>query len=163
MADTAMSVYIGDAGKIIVSDERFLREIGAIRTDFVANGSDIKPGYVVTQTGETAPDVDLQGNGEVALGIALEDPTGEHSDDVDDAWDDNYEIRVLLIPVPAIAWVAGDDAAAAAYVWGAPHTAGATAGTVNDAVVDFEADYVGKAAQSGTSATDLFALKLWLG
>lgn len=163
MADVPLSEYLGDGGKIIVTNEALAREAGAIRTDFVANGTDIKPGYVVTQTGETAPDVDLQGNGEVALGIVLEDPTGQHSDDIDDAWDDNYTIRVLLIPFPAIAWVAGDDAAAAAYLWGAPHTAGATAGTVNDAVADFEIDFVGKAAQSGTSSTDLFALKLWLG
>jgi hypothetical protein len=147
----------------MVTDERFAREVGAIRTDFVANGSDIKPGWVVTQTGESAPDVDLQANGEVALGIVLEDPTGEHSDDIDNAWDDDYAIRLLLIPFPGICWVAGDDAAAAAYLWGAPHTCGATGGTVNDAVVDFEADYVGKAAQSGTSSSDIFALMLWLG
>lgn len=163
MADVPLSTYLGDGGKIIVTDERFAREVGAIRTDFVANGTTIKPGHVVTQTGETAPDVALQANGEVALGIVLEDPTGEHSDDIDDAWDDNYPIRVLLIPFPAIAWLIGDDAAAAAYLWNAILTAGATAGTVNDAVSDFELDYVGKTAQSGTSSTDLFGLMAWLG
>ena len=59
--------------------------------NFRANGSDIKPGYLVTQVGETAPDIDLCGykssNNEFCLGVVLE----KYGYDIDTAYTDNEE------------------------------------------------------------------------
>ena len=59
--------------------------------NFRANGSDIKPASLVTQVGETYPDIDLCGykssNNEYCLGVVLEN----YADDIDTAYDDNEE------------------------------------------------------------------------
>lgn len=148
MADVLMSALLADGGKIIVQGERECRIFGWIDTMHTANGTDLKPGYLVTEVGETFPDLDLVANGEAPYGLLLEDPTGEHSDDIDDAWDDNYAVRVLKFPSPIEAWVMNHDNAGAAWVRGTPTTvSGEEAGTCSDETSDIVIDFVGRYAR----------------
>jgi hypothetical protein len=157
----AISAHTGDGGKIIVRGEREALASGSIVGMLRANGTDIQPGLMLTVEGETWPDVDLAADGETVFAAALEDPTGEHCDDIDDAWDDNSAIRAVLFPSPVELWSLGDDTAAAAYVAGQILTVSAnTAGMVIDIVVDYAVDYCGRAAMSGTSATTPYPIRV---
>lgn len=58
-----------------------------------ANGTDIKPGYLVTTYGETNPDIDLCDADERAIGVVL-----ERSDvDIDTAYDDDDDTVPVLL------------------------------------------------------------------
>jgi hypothetical protein len=61
--------------------------------EFRADGSDIKPGLIVTVENETDPDIDLCANGETPLGIVLE----RYDVDIDTAYDDNDEHVPVLV------------------------------------------------------------------
>jgi len=62
--------------------------------EFRANGTDIKPGLLVTTSSETYPDIDLCAAGEVAIGVVLE----RFDKDIDTAYDDDDEhVPVALI------------------------------------------------------------------
>ena len=62
--------------------------------EFRANGTDIKPGLIVTTSSETFPDIDLVAAGEVPIGVVLE----RYDVDIDTAYDDDDEhVPVALI------------------------------------------------------------------
>ena len=68
------------------------------------NGSDIKPGHIVTKTGETinTPDVDLVGaTDDITLGVVLNEP----NQDIDTAYGDNESINVAVIGSGCVCWV----------------------------------------------------------
>jgi hypothetical protein len=60
------------------------------------NGTDMKPGLLVSEEGETFPDVDLNATADTAtLGVALGEVFPANTYDIDDAFADNTWIYVL--------------------------------------------------------------------
>ena len=129
------------------------------------NGTTLKPGMVVTATGETYPDVFIpDGNDDVTLGIALD----RADKDIDTAFSDNDWITVAATRSGAGVWVYIDDDEGAIQPWTALYSTGgdddgycevlqvtAAPTTYDDAtiqgIIDYlesaEHRYVGRAAQ----------------
>jgi hypothetical protein len=86
------------------------------------DGSALYPGFVVTATGETDPDVYIpDGNDDVSLGIALD----RADKDIGTAFADNSWIQVLHVRSGGGAWGYVDDAAGALEPWTALYNTGA--------------------------------------
>ncbi len=74
---------------------------GALTLDDVVqrrtNGSDMFPGCLVSENGETHPDVDLLANAELSiLGVLLDEVRPADTYDIDSTIADNVAVRVLL-------------------------------------------------------------------
>lgn len=88
------------------------------------NGSDIKPGHIVTNYGESVnEDVDLCGAGEPPLGVALEHVANDglasirDTPDIDTLYTDNAVVRVALCGsgMTVLCWLAGQTTTTAVY------------------------------------------------
>ena len=115
MAIGTMSQY---TGKIMWQPPKS----GAGMSSRRVNGSALKPGMIVTATGETDPDVYIpDGNDDVSLGIAL-----DRADlDIDTAFADNSWITVLHTRSGGGGWVFVDDDTGAIEPWTALYNTGA--------------------------------------
>jgi hypothetical protein len=156
MTAETMGGVIGLAGKIIYRGELFNAEMGWIDTTRTANGTDLKPGMLVTTTGETPPDVDVAADGEAVYGILLEDPSEKYSATIDTVYTDDKPVRILRFPAMAEVWVLQVQAVAAATLEGDIATTSAdTDGTITNVVADFAIDYCGKyATYDAAGSTD---------
>lgn len=138
-----MGVENGLAGKIIYRGETFNAEWGWIDTSKTINGTDMKPGLMVTTAAETPPDVDLCADGEQVFGILLEDPSEKYSATIDTVYDDDSPARILRFPAYAEVWTLQDQASAAATIEGDQATVGAVAGHITNVVTTPEIDECG--------------------
>ena len=86
------------------------------------NGSGLYPGMVVTETGQTAPDVYIpDGNDDVSLGIVLDNADA----DIDTAFSDNDVVTVAYVRSGAGVWGYLDDDEGALAIWTAVYSTGA--------------------------------------
>lgn len=86
------------------------------------NGSALYPGFVVTETDQTAPDVYIpDGNDDVSLGIVLENADA----DIDTAFADNATVVVAYVRSGAGVWGYIDDDEGALAIWTAVYSTGA--------------------------------------
>ncbi len=105
------------------------------------NGSDEKPGHIVTGVAETFPDIDLCAAGEGPLGILLEHyrddglaGTVRDTPDIDTVFTDNAVARVALIGsgMTCLTWLGGEGATSTAAVYpGTKLVVGQVAGSVS--------------------------------
>jgi hypothetical protein len=153
-----LSDFLGLAGNVIHNGVLYAYQYGLIDTTKTINGSDMKPGIMVTTTGETTPDVDVAADGEAVYGILLEDPSEKYSADVDTVYTDDSPARILKFPAgPVQVWALQDQAAGAAVEPGDHATvSGATAGHITNVVADREIDYCGRyLSEDAAGSTDV--------
>jgi hypothetical protein len=132
----------------------------------VTNGTDIKPGMIVTAVGETSPDIDTCAAGEEPLGVVLRNP--DH--DIDTAYADGITVKVARIGsgCKVRVWIKANSAS---FVQGQPLAVNQTTATMaslwaytdNAEATDTLNFKIGLAAETHTQdASDDKIIMVWL-
>ena len=154
---------MGDNGSTIIT---YTSDKPDAIIEAVTNGSDIKPGHVVTNVGESnEEDIDLCAQTETPLGVVLCNP----DQDIDTAYDDNTTVQVArcgsVCKVRVWFQANGGDANLGLLVCVGSEAGIVTVWSYTDAAVNTDtlATVVGRLAEAVTNdATDDQVVEIWL-